>query len=49
MECVRPWLRLRGTCPLDRVDFAKKEREKQEELRQLAEQDEEEEWDGMYG
>lgn len=49
LECVRPWLRLRGTCPLDRFDFAKQEREKKEAQQQLAEQDEEEEWDGMYG
>ncbi|GKZ25777.1 hypothetical protein AbraIFM66951_010022 [Aspergillus brasiliensis] len=48
LECVRPWLRLRGTCPLDRTDFAKQEREKAEARRKLAEEDEEEEWDGMY-
>jgi hypothetical protein len=60
MECLRPWLRLRGTCPLDRVDFGKKEREKEIERRKQTEKrraalaaenkdDEEEEWDGMYG
>ncbi|CAG8241214.1 unnamed protein product [Penicillium olsonii] len=49
MECVRPWLRLKGTCPLDRVDFAQQEREKAEAKRNLAAQDDEEEWDGMYG
>ncbi|KAE8151209.1 hypothetical protein BDV25DRAFT_98682 [Aspergillus avenaceus] len=49
LECVRPWLRLRGTCPLDRVDFAKQEREKAEARRKVADDDEEEEWDGMYG
>ena len=58
LECVRPWLRLRGTCPLDRVDFGKKEREKQRERwekmmkrrdKDAQEDDEEEEWDGMYG
>ncbi|KAL4792034.1 hypothetical protein BDV19DRAFT_281889 [Aspergillus venezuelensis] len=49
LECVRPWLRLRGTCPLDRTDFAKQERDKIEERKKLAEQDDEEEWDGMYG
>lgn len=48
LECVRPWLRLRGTCPLDRTDFAKQEREKVEARRKMAEEDEEEEWDGMY-
>ena len=51
LECLRPWLRLRGTCPLDRVDFAKREREKAEERRKpvVLDDDEEEEWDGMYG
>ncbi|OQE88400.1 hypothetical protein PENNAL_c0017G06042 [Penicillium nalgiovense] len=49
LECVRPWLRLRGTCPLDRVDFAKQLRDKAEAKKKLVEEDEEEEWDGMYG
>lgn len=46
---MRPWLRLRGTCPLDRKDFAKEEREKAEARRQKPVEDDEEEWDGMYG
>lgn len=49
LECVRPWLRLRGTCPLDRKDFAKQEREKEAARKQKPADDEEEEWDGMYG
>jgi len=57
LECVRPWLRLRGTCPLDRVDFGKKEREREIERRKQVEKrraqnkddDEEGEWDGLYG
>jgi hypothetical protein len=62
LECVRPWLRLRGTCPLDRVDFGKQLREKELEWRKQAErrasgregssngdEEDEEEWDGMYG
>ncbi|KAB8234876.1 hypothetical protein BDV23DRAFT_151798 [Aspergillus alliaceus] len=49
LECVRPWLRLRGTCPLDRVDFAKQERAKEDAKRRKPVEDEEEEWDGMYG
>ncbi|KAJ5136590.1 hypothetical protein N7448_005144 [Penicillium atrosanguineum] len=49
LECVKPWLRLRGTCPMDRFDFAKQQREKKEALKKLVEDDEEEEWDGMYG
>ncbi|KAL4873022.1 hypothetical protein BDV12DRAFT_182647 [Aspergillus spectabilis] len=49
LECVRPWLRLRGTCPLDRTNFAKQERDKVEKRKKIVEEDEEEEWDGMYG
>ncbi|KAJ5168677.1 uncharacterized protein N7482_004271 [Penicillium canariense] len=49
LECVRPWLRLRGTCPLDRTDFAKQLREKAEARKKLVEEDDEDEWDGMYG
>ncbi|KAF7719663.1 Uncharacterized protein PECH_004162 [Penicillium ucsense] len=49
LECVRPWLRLRGTCPLDRTDFAKQLRDKDAERKKLVEEDDEEEWDGMYG
>jgi len=60
LECVRPWLRLRGTCPMDRTDFGKKQREKEAERRKQTEkrraamassegnEDEDEEWDGMY-
>ncbi|EZF35719.1 hypothetical protein H109_05210 [Trichophyton interdigitale MR816] len=56
LECVRPWLRLRGTCPLDRTDFGKKERQKEQDRIEklmkknngLDNNDEEEEWDGMY-
>lgn len=54
LECIRPWLLLNGTCPLDRVDLAKRERErKQKHLEEIkknaAPEDSEEEWDGMYG
>ena len=57
LECVKPWLRLRGTCPLDRVDFAEKERKKEQERldrimkknQPSQDDEEEEEWDGMYG
>jgi hypothetical protein len=51
LECVRPWLRLRGTCPLDRTDFGKKEREREAERRRQIEklEEEEEDLDGMYG
>ncbi|PGH13324.1 hypothetical protein AJ79_03741 [Helicocarpus griseus UAMH5409] len=56
LECIRPWLRLRGTCPLDRTDFGKKERERERErVERLMKKgngegdEEDEEWDGMYG
>lgn len=54
LECIRPWLLLNGTCPLDRVDLAKKERaRKQKQLDEIKKNaspdDEEEEWDGLYG
>jgi hypothetical protein len=54
LECVRPWLLLNGTCPLDRVDLAKRVRErKQKQLEEIkkkaAPEDDEEEWDGLYG
>ncbi|EER23746.1 hypothetical protein CPC735_051160 [Coccidioides posadasii C735 delta SOWgp] len=56
LECVRPWLRLRGTCPLDRFDFGQKERDKERERIErmmkrgtATEDDQDEDWDGMYG
>ncbi|KAJ5090010.1 hypothetical protein N7532_008694 [Penicillium argentinense] len=49
LECVRPWLRLRGTCPLDRFDFAQQHRDRAQVREQLVAEDDEEEWDGMYG
>lgn len=54
LECIRPWLLLNGTCPLDRVDLGKREREKKQKKldeikKNAAPEDEEEEWDGLYG
>lgn len=54
LECIRPWLLLNGTCPLDRVDLAKKERDRKQKLlddikKNAAPDDDEEEWDGLYG
>lgn len=54
LECVRPWLLLNGTCPLDRADLANQVRErKQKRLEEIkknaAPEDDEEEWDGLYG
>ncbi|PVH84115.1 hypothetical protein DL98DRAFT_512528 [Cadophora sp. DSE1049] len=43
LECVGPWLRLQGTCPLDR----KKMLEKKEEVK-VVDDDEEEEYDDMF-
>lgn len=52
LECIRPWLLLNGTCPLDRVDLAKRERERKQKLiddikKNAAPEDDEEEWDGL--
>ncbi|KIX98349.1 uncharacterized protein Z520_05650 [Fonsecaea multimorphosa CBS 102226] len=54
LECIRPWLLVNGTCPLDRVDLAQRERDRKkkhlEEIKKnAAPEDEEEEWDGLYG
>ena len=54
LECIRPWLLLNGTCPLDRSDLAQRERDiKKKRLEEIkknaALDDEEEEWDGLYG
>lgn len=43
LECIRPWLKLNPTCPLDRKDLLKKK-----EPPAPPTQDEEEEYDDMY-
>lgn len=43
LECVAPWLRLKGTCPLDRKAVRQKEKKKVEVV-----EDSEEEYDDMY-
>lgn len=43
LECVAPWLRLHGTCPLDRKELLKKK-----EVVKKVEDEEEEEWDTLY-
>lgn len=48
LACVRPWLRVQGTCPLDRTDFAQQQRDREAEQERIAAEDSEEEWDGMY-
>ncbi len=40
LECVAPWLSLKGTCPLDRKEVATK--------KEIVIEDSEEEWDGDY-
>ena len=42
LGCVAPWLRLQGTCPLDRKDLRKKK-----EIPKPVD-DDEEEWDTLY-
>ncbi|EXJ91280.1 hypothetical protein A1O1_04390 [Capronia coronata CBS 617.96] len=55
LECIRPWLLLNGTCPLDRMDLAQRERDRKQKLlddikKNASPEDEaEEEWDGLYG
>ncbi|KAI5304116.1 hypothetical protein KEM56_006835 [Ascosphaera pollenicola] len=54
LECVRPWLRLNGTCPMDRTDFEAKERQKEQKriqrmMKRDEADDEEDDLDGMYG
>jgi hypothetical protein len=45
LDCVGPWLRLNGTCPLDRKDLMKKK----EVVKAKDDEDEEEEdYEGMY-
>ncbi|OAP61985.1 hypothetical protein AYL99_04188 [Fonsecaea erecta] len=54
LECIRPWLLVNGTCPLDRIDLAQRERDRKKKRledikKNAAPEDEEEEWDGLYG
>lgn len=44
LECVAPWLRLHGTCPLDRKELLKKK----EAPKKVQDAEEEEEWDTLY-
>lgn len=46
LECVAPWLRLKGTCPLDRKEVGKR-KEVNKEVKKAQEEDSEEEWDDM--
>ena len=45
LECIKPWLKLNTTCPLDRKDLEKKK----EPPKPVAKEDEEEDYDSMYG
>ncbi|KAI9054360.1 hypothetical protein LZ554_001523 [Drepanopeziza brunnea f. sp. 'monogermtubi'] len=44
LECVGPWLRLQGTCPLDRKEMLKKK----EVVKVVEEEQEEEDYDEMF-
>lgn len=44
LDCVGPWLRLNGTCPLDRKDLAKKEVVKAKD----DDEGDEEDYESMY-
>lgn len=43
LDCVGPWLRMQGTCPLDRKELLKKK-----EVVVVVDDDEEEDDGGMY-
>ena len=43
LECVGPWLRINGTCPMDRKEVGRKK-----EVVQENEEDEDGEWDDYY-
>jgi len=47
LECVGPWLRLQGTCPLDRKDLTKK-KEAPGPVNREREVEEEENYESMY-
>ena len=44
LDCVGPWLRLNGTCPLDRKDLMKKK----EFVKTKDEGEDEEDYESMY-
>ncbi|KAH8601136.1 hypothetical protein B0O99DRAFT_608082 [Bisporella sp. PMI_857] len=46
LECVGPWLRLNGTCPLDRKELNKKKEVVKEKKKDMGE--DEEEYDDLY-
>ncbi len=43
LECIRPWLKLNPTCPLDRKELLKKPKPQPS-----TQQDDDGEWDDMY-
>jgi len=43
LECVAPWLRMHGTCPMDRKHLLEKKK-----VEKVVDDDEEEEWDTLY-
>lgn len=45
LECIRPWLKLNTTCPLDRKDLEKKK----EHLNPVPQDDDDGGYDDMYG
>lgn len=48
LDCVGPWLRLNGTCPLDRKDLTKKKEVLKPQV-PAEDDDEEEDYDRLYG
>lgn len=48
LECVGPWLRLNGTCPLDRKELGKKKEVVKGKREDGDGEEDEEEFDSMY-
>lgn len=48
LECVGPWLRLQGTCPLDRKNLEEDRKKRLEELIQNLQDEDEDCYDDMY-
>lgn len=48
LECIGPWLRLQGTCPLDRKNLEEDRKKRLEDLVRACHEDQDEEFDDMY-
>ncbi|POS83225.1 hypothetical protein EPUL_005206 [Erysiphe pulchra] len=48
LECIGPWLRLQGTCPLDRKNLEEDRKKRLEDLVRACHEDQDEEFDDLY-